>query len=818
MDERAFLNQLESANVEQLSQILQRPSPDEQRLLEVYFGAARLEKLRRLALRGARRETPRGNVVVLHGITGGELTVLPANQTSQHVWLNLPRIAIGGLGWLGMTPELKSKFDVRATGILKKWYSEMLLGLAAERWNVQAFWYDWRLDLADIADALRAQIDRWFGPNSSVNLVAHSMGGLVSRNYILRHPDRWAKGGKLVMLGTPNHGSFAVPLLLTGALDTIRKLAILDLTHSRRELLDVLNTFPSTIQMLPSPLVMSEMAKMYDETTWKGFGVTQKLLDFSRHSHERLAAVVDRSRMSYIAGCNRPTKCGVLDWNLLDESAGYAVTLEGDGTVPHLLGFLGEDSERVETYFVDCEHGALPNNSEAVAGTFQLLAGGPCSLPDKPPKPRGLSNAAALEEARNARELREEERLRRLTNRLRVSQRGRSEVPLTEEEVQAEELIVHSFLATDDITRDRGAIDVLAAPLRGEAQPAQRRVKIRIQLAQAGIERIAAGEPKVDAIAVGHYIGVAPQNAELALDRAISRSKSGAGSNLFITALHRRGAVSGELGKNTQLVDARDSSRVIVLAGMGQLGTFRQPELTVLARELVWMLGRSGRKRLQTVLIGSGAGNIPVPDAVRAWLRGVRRALYDAAPVGEPTLEVITFVESSPTNFLLIHRALVEARAAFARDPEVLEIDYAEPNKRTLVAAEKNAKTEAREKGVRDLRRSLDRGAFDSIVEPVRLTIRLQGDTFEFAAMTEDASVPQRTTQINPQLIDEANNQLPVASDFAIQLDLGNLIGRLLLPPDLREAIIRPGVPLVITVDATTARIHFEMISLAPAA
>jgi pimeloyl-ACP methyl ester carboxylesterase len=819
MDERAFLNQLESANTEELSQILQRASPDEQRLLEVYFGAARLERLRRLALKGARRGKTRGNVVVLHGITGGELTVSPPNEASQHVWLNLPRIAIGALGWLGITPELKSKFDVQATGIFKKWYSEMLLNLAADQWNVQAFWYDWRLDFANIADALRGQIDRWFGPNSPVNLVAHSMGGLISRTFILRHPDRWARGGHLVMLGTPNHGSFAIPQLITGALDTIRKLAILDVTHSRRELLDVLNTFPSSFQMLPSPLVMSEMEKLYEETTWSGFGVTQKLLDLSRQSHERLASVIDPSRMTYIAGCNRPTKCDVADWNRLDEPAGYAVSLEGDGTVPHRLSFLGHGSKQVPTYFVDCEHGALPNNSDVVGATLQLLAGAPCSLPDKPPKPRGLASAKAQEDAHSARELLDEERLRRLSNRLRVSERGRREVPLTNEEVRAEEMIVHSFLATDDTAEDRGAIDVRVTGAPGEVQPEPKRVRIRIRLAQAEIERISAGQPKVDAISVGHYIGVAPQNAELALDRAISGSKPGTGidSNLFITALHRRGAVSGELGKNTQLVDTRDSSRVIVLAGMGQPGTFRVAELTVLARELVWMLGRSGRKHLQTVLIGSGAGNIPVSDAICAWLRGVKRALYDAAPTGDPTLEVITFVDSSPTNFLLMHRALMGARETFARDPEALEINYSKPNKRILAAAEKNARAEAREKGVRDLQRSLARDASDSVVEPVRLTIRLQGDRFEFAALTKDASVPQRVTQIKPELIDEVNNQLTVASDFAVQLDRGNLIGRLLIPRDLRETIFRSGVPLVITVDATTARIHFEMISFTPA-
>jgi pimeloyl-ACP methyl ester carboxylesterase len=234
IDERAFLAQLESANTDELSQILRRPTADEERLLEIYFGAERLQRLRSLALGVRRRAVAKGNVVVLHGIMGGELTVFPTNQNRQFIWLNFPRVAIGAVGWLRMTGKFESQFDVRATGILKKWYSEQLLGLAADGWNVQAFWYDWRQDLAPTADSLRQQIDRWFGPDADVNLVAHSMGGLVSRTYILRHAQRWGKKSRLIMLGTPNHGSFAIPQVITGAYDTIRKLAIVDLTHSRR--------------------------------------------------------------------------------------------------------------------------------------------------------------------------------------------------------------------------------------------------------------------------------------------------------------------------------------------------------------------------------------------------------------------------------------------------------------------------------------------------------------------------------------------------------------------------------------------------------
>jgi pimeloyl-ACP methyl ester carboxylesterase len=217
--ERNVLAQLESADADELSQFLRRPSADEERLLEMYFEAERYQRLRSLALGARRRAVAKGNVVVLHGIMGGGLTVFPTNENSQFIWLNFPRIATGAVGWLRMTGEFESQFDVRAIGISKKWYSEQLLGLLADGWNVQAFSYDWRQDLAWTADTLREQIDRWFGPDAPVNLVAHSMGGLVSRTYILRHAQRWGKEGRLIMLGTPNHGSFAIPQMITGAYD-----------------------------------------------------------------------------------------------------------------------------------------------------------------------------------------------------------------------------------------------------------------------------------------------------------------------------------------------------------------------------------------------------------------------------------------------------------------------------------------------------------------------------------------------------------------------------------------------------------------------
>ena len=49
-----------------------------------------------------------------------------------------------------------------------------------------------------------------------------------------------------------------------------------------------------------------------------------------------------------------------------------------------------------------------------------------------------------------------------------------------------------------------------------------------------------------DAFVVGHYMGVLPQNAEWALDCALSRTKEP--SRLLLTDLTRRGAIRGALG------------------------------------------------------------------------------------------------------------------------------------------------------------------------------------------------------------------------------------------------------------------------------
>lgn len=830
MNDRQILARLEAASPKELDTLLRRPSEAEARVYRIYFGAERYDALRRktLAQRGAARAAKRGNVVILHGIMGGELTVRDKGK-DQHIWMHILRLALGAVGWLRMK-DGKSLSDVRATGILKKWYAEQILAFSYD-WNAQTYWYDWRRDLDEIADDLRTKIDGWFGADAPVNLVAHSMGGLVSRTYIARHKKRWDKGGKLVMLGTPNHGSFSIPQVITGAIDTVQKLARLDQKHNVAEITEILGGLPGALEMLPSPLIMPGMAALYQGSTWGG-RVPQGLLDRARRHHDFLAGVVDGTRMHYIAGCNRATHDDIRDWKRLDALDGYSTSMNGDGTVPHRLSFLEQDGVRIPTWFVQEDHGALPNNTRVINATQMLLLSDKCDLSKTPEGARSVSadrsaaRAAVSEES--ARRLADEARLAEivaqlpLQTRAGVSDEAVENAPVSREEIEAEQILLRGFLR--ESTGARESLPPRKPGSAGRKKRAAAPPRIEVALLLVDLAKLPApprGVPAIDAISVGHYIGVAPQFAELALDRAISGwSKGDPDEKLVITSMHRRGAIAAQLGQQCIIPDPLHAGRLAVLAGMGEPGSFRIPELTIAVQELAWTMGRMKRRHLASVLIGAGVGNLTVPLATRAWLRGLRRALSDAQSAGSPRIERLTFIEHSPANFVRLHLALVAETKRFASDPEPLIITYHAPNDKVVEKAKEAAEESAVDRARNLIKQELagQKTATARDPEPVRFTVGLNDGTYQFSVLNTDASIPQRNTTIDPALIKEISRELPAATSFVRQRDLGHLLGRLLVPVDLHREIMKPGVPTVLAVDSVTARIHFEMAALSPSA
>ncbi|MDQ3830322.1 MAG: CHAT domain-containing protein, partial [Candidatus Tectomicrobia bacterium] len=349
--------------------------------------------------------------------------------------------------------------------------------------------------------------------------------------------------------------------------------------------------------------------------------------------------------------------------------------------------------------------------------------------------------------------------------------------------------------------------------------------KIKIRLLKANIQDIGQpgtdGEIPVDAIAVGHYIGVKPADAEKALDQAISQKLRGqvGGTNgapeesdLLLTQFTERGIIRGELGQPFFLDDPRtrddDGSmgpdRLIAISGMGYAGRFGTPELTVLARELCWSLGRLGKRHLATVLIGAGNGNLSTRDAIGAWLEGVKRAIGSSAEDARRHLEVITFVEKQAGKLLQMWKIL---EAAAVRVRSELEVERVPLTTQEI----ERLKAEAAEE---DRKRREEEEIDDKLTSdiPTRLTVELDGDVYRFGAITETASLPERGIPLDPDLVNEANKELAAQRELSRQGELGEFLQALLFPNDLRQ-LLSSNAPLVLTCDSTVARVHWEMVA-----
>src|SRR4029453_1537586 len=91
--------------------------------------------------------------------------------------------------------------------------------------EVIEFAYDWRRPLEEegrrLAQAVEAALAARERSGQPVRFVAHSMGGLLLRTMQLERPKVWRRmmaraGARVLMLGTPNGGSWAPMQVLSG--------------------------------------------------------------------------------------------------------------------------------------------------------------------------------------------------------------------------------------------------------------------------------------------------------------------------------------------------------------------------------------------------------------------------------------------------------------------------------------------------------------------------------------------------------------------------------------------------------------------------
>jgi len=342
-------------------------------------------------------------VILLPGITGSCL----ANESGKEIWS-----PSGGAIWRAVTSlggsitglELDGEDGggVRATrlvpdisivpGLLKihgyaaveQYLTTKLSDLKLNE-NFFPFPYDWRLDNRKNAHRLAYAADRWLhdwrmhsGHNDArIVLIAHSMGGLISR-YFLECLEGWKTTRSLITLGTPFHGSMnAVDFLVNGMKKGIGPLGL--------DLSPVLRSLPSVYQLLPVFRCVADGSKDNFIANVAGSGAFQDI-DLDRaidaqNFHTEIAQAQEKNaeESSYrdhgydlvsIIGIEQPTfqsvKAAGSKVKFLHERGGKDEG--GDGTVPRLSAAPLQDKWlQTRKIYAAQKHGALQNDESGQA-------------------------------------------------------------------------------------------------------------------------------------------------------------------------------------------------------------------------------------------------------------------------------------------------------------------------------------------------------------------------------------------------------------------------------------------------------------------
>lgn len=578
--------------------------------------------------RAVLRRAPQGPlpiVFVLPGIMGSTLEV-----DGDTIWLDKLDLMRGEFG------ELDISKDVIPKEPFEDYYGDLIDRLR-ETHEVVPFPYDWRRSLLAAGKTLAKKINRKLdeielrGTNQPLRILAHSMGGLVARAMIAKRPKVWQRmtaheGARLIMLGTPNGGSYEIVRLMTGYASTLQQLALLDFTRNWKELLRIIVRFPGVLELLP----IDNDYEYFREEIWRELQQQDddmrdpdsplpsrdELLQARRTWERILATPLDPGRTLYVAGqaCQTP-----IAWRAEIEHSiehlwrehrriVFEATARGDGKVPWDTGI----PPNIRTwYLADVEHGDLPAHEEAFPAYLELLQNGTTTRLAIIP-PAGI-RAAAVE--------------------------VRTILP---------------WEAPPTLPDERE----LTASVLGAGSRRTRRKKAKVHLPKATVS-ITHGNLgyALYPVCVGHYAGDTIVSAEDHLDRALDGR---------LRERHRLGLYPGKLGTCEVLLntDRYIKPAGAIVIGLGQVGELSPGSLTtgITQAMLEYAIhvaecpderfgtpaGMPRSARITSLLIGTSAGGMTVRDSIEAILRGVaaaNRLLYEQELSSRVCIDAVEFME-----------------------------------------------------------------------------------------------------------------------------------------------------------------------------
>lgn len=232
------------------------------------------------------------------------------------------------------------------------------------------FAYDWRKDnaaaaarLADLLDAIVAR----HGGTAKIAIVAHSMGGLVSRSYLesgvyARRPG-FAAVGQLITLATPHRGA---ALALAAAVGQISRLF---LSKAQVQQLANHDAYPSLYQLMPvqgEPFAWNEDATadfgaidVYESDTAQKLGLSHANLASAQAFHQGLSFSRRPTHVRYFSFYGTQLKT-ITNIGLLPWKDGFRVRqLEADHAGDQTVPLWSAAVDGIQGYPVGGEHGTI---------------------------------------------------------------------------------------------------------------------------------------------------------------------------------------------------------------------------------------------------------------------------------------------------------------------------------------------------------------------------------------------------------------------------------------------------------------------------
>ena len=516
------------------------------------------------------------SVFVLPGITGSHLAV-----DGNRVWIDFFDLVRGRFSSLNINAK-----DIVAQQPVASAYSDLIDHLAQTHYVIP-FAYDWRRSILESGRALGAAVDeRLRNSDQPVRIVAHSMGGLVTRGMMCECREVWdrmrtRKDSRVLMLGTPNRGSHSIARIFARQDKLIKMLAMADLRHDQNELLDIIRRFPGVLELLP---VDEKGTINIEDSSWDDLGSaladgwkrpTKTDLTKAQKTWKILSSVeLDPDSVFYVAGRadETPVSFSISDNGSKEKKVLFTATEKGDGQVPWNTGI----PKGIKHWFVNAVHGDIPDYRPAHNAFVEILKTGTTNL---------LATQAPV-----SREYAGE----------------RAMLPDTVDVFPSEEQML---------------VAGMGKSVQGKRAEKSALPPLHVSVIHGNL--CFAQSP----LAVGHYQGDTIVSAEAVLDNLLGNR---------LSQRQQKGVYPGPLHTNEIIFnDSSNQFPGAVIVGLGEVGDLTSSTLTSSFRDAVIryvLIGREtnrlGQKPIQlsTILIGTGAGNLHVNDSVTAILKGVVQA------------------------------------------------------------------------------------------------------------------------------------------------------------------------------------------------